>query len=66
MQRVNLRVAGYAPIVAAVLAVPGLTVLMSPGDWRVSLSPWFFAAMPACLALTCLALLRVQGTMGPA
>ena len=60
MSWVNVKVAGYAPIMAVVLLAPALVVFMSPGDWRISLSPWFFAAIPTCLAMTCLGLIRVH------
>lgn len=57
---VSVRAAAYAPILAVVLAIPGVAVFASPGDWRTSVVPWFFAAIPACLSLTCLGLVRVH------
>lgn len=57
---VSARVAAYAPILAVILVVPALVVFTSPGDWRASVVPWFFAAIPACLALTCLGLVGLH------
>ncbi|MDX1448346.1 MAG: hypothetical protein R3246_04710 [Acidimicrobiia bacterium] len=57
---VSARVAGYAPTAALVLAVPGVAAFVAPGDWRTSVVPWFFAAIPACFAVTCLGLVRLH------
>lgn len=43
-----------------ILAVPALVVFSLPGDWRTSVVPWLFAAIPACLALTCLGLVGLH------
>lgn len=57
---VSAQVAGNAPILAVGLAVPAVVVFTSPGDWRTTVVPWFFAAIPACLAVTCLGLVGLH------
>lgn len=52
--------AAVAPLLGAALAVPALVIFASPGDWRRSAAPWFFAAVPACLAVTCVGIAQLH------
>jgi len=58
---INLKVAGWLPVVALVAAVAGIAASGDENtDMRLSLFPWFMAIAVWCLVGCCLGVLRVH------
>ena len=60
IERLNTRLAGYAPTLGLVLTVLAILVMVSAADWRLSIAPWLLGTAILCLSVCCVGLLKVH------